>query len=402
MSSRSLARRNVVVLAVCQMLFGSTRTLLIATAPLISYGIVGNKALATLPTALVIVGTAASTVPASLLMRAIGRRAGFLIGAFIGAVGGAVACVAIVHAEFWLLCLGTLLYGLFAGFGQFYRFAAADVAASDFKSTAISLVLAGGVVAAFVGPGLARAGQNLVASDEFLGSYLFLIGLMVLTAVVLAFLDIPNLTPSQRSQHQRAITVIMAQPVFIAAALAATMSQGVMNFLMTATPIAMAQADLRFADTAFVISWHSFGMFAPGFITGSLIKRFGEVRIILAGVVLEVVCVATALTGTSVLEFWLAMLLLGVGWNFAFTGGTSLLTEAYTPAERAKTQGAMNFITYGFVAVLALSSGALVHYFGWAWVNLSAIPLLLAAGGATLWFAAAQRATATRQPPAVG
>ena len=383
-------RRNVFILATCQMLFGSSRTLLIATAPLIAWGI-GYKALATLPAALVIVGTAVATMPASLLMRVTGRRLGFMIGACIGAIAGVIAAVAIFRADFWLLCLATFLYGIFAAFGQYFRFAAADTAPQEFKSKAISLVLTGGVVAAFVGPYLAKTGQNLVPTDEFVGSYLFLIGLTVLIAVVVIFLDIPNLTPSERTATQRPLTRIMLQPVFIAATLAATMGQGVMNLLMTAIPIAMVEADFQFADTAFVISWHSLGMFGPGFVTGSLIKRFGEVRIILTGVVLQILCIGVALSGEGVTEFWLAMLLLGVGWNFAFTGGTSLLTTAHNPAERAKTQGAMSFINYGFVALVSLSSGALVHYFGWEWVNLSSIPLLAVAAVATAWFALASR-----------
>ncbi len=383
-------RRNVFILATCQMLFGSSRTLLIATAPLIAWGI-GYKALATLPAALVIVGTAVATMPASLLMRVTGRRLGFMIGACIGAIAGVIAAVAIFRADFWLLCLATFLYGIFAAFGQYFRFAAADTAPQEFKSKAISLVLTGGVVAAFVGPYLAKTGQNLVPTDEFVGSYLFLIGLTVLIAVVVIFLDIPNLTPSERTAAQRPLTRIMLQPVFIAATLAATMGQGVMNLLMTAIPIAMVEADFQFADTAFVISWHSLGMFGPGFVTGSLIKRFGEVRIILTGVVLQILCIGVALSGEGVTEFWLAMLLLGVGWNFAFTGGTSLLTTAHNPAERAKTQGAMSFINYGFVALVSLSSGALVHYFGWEWVNLSSIPLLAVAAVATAWFALASR-----------
>ena len=383
-------RRNVFILATCQMLFGSSRTLLIATAPLIAWGI-GYKALATLPAALVIVGTAVATMPASLLMRVTGRRLGFMIGACIGAIAGVIAAVAIFRADFWLLCLATFLYGIFAAFGQYFRFAAADTAPQEFKSKAISLVLTGGVVAAFVGPYLAKTGQNLVPTVEFVGSYLFLIGLTVLIAVVVIFLDIPNLTPSERTAAQRPLTRIMLQPVFIAATLAATMGQGVMNLLMTAIPIAMVEADFQFADTAFVISWHSLGMFGPGFVTGSLIKRFGEVRIILTGVVLQILCIGVALSGEGVTEFWLAMLLLGVGWNFAFTGGTSLLTTAHNPAERAKTQGAMSFINYGFVALVSLSSGALVHYFGWEWVNLSSIPLLAVAAVATAWFALASR-----------
>ena len=378
-------RRNVVILATCQMLFGSSRLLLIATASIIAWGM-GYKALATMPAALVIVGTAIATMPASMLMRVTGRRLGFMIGAGIGALAGVMVLLAIVRNNFWLLCAATLTYGVYAAFGQYYRFAAADTAPQDFRSKAISLVLTGGVVAAFVGPYLAKSGQNLVTA-EFMGSYLFLIGLAVLTALVLIFLDIPNLTPSERAAAQRPLSRIMMQPVFIAATLAATMGQGVMNLLMTAIPIAMLEADFQFIDTAFVISWHSFGMFGPGFVTGSLIKRFGEVRIILTGVVLQIVCIGVALSGEGVMEFWLAMLLLGVGWNFAFTGGTSLLTTAHNPAERAKTQGAMSFINYAFVAVVSLSSGALLHFFGWEWVNLSSIPLLVVAALAILWFA---------------
>ncbi len=386
MAAEPPIRRNVFVLATCQMLFGSSRTLLIATTPIIALGM-GYRALATTPAALVIVGTAIATMPASMFMRLTGRRLGFMIGAGIGALSGVMVLVAIVQSRFWLLCLAALTYGVFAAFGQYFRFAAADTAPQEFKSTAISLVLTGGVVAAFVGPYLAKTGEHFVATGEFMGSYVFLIGLMVLIALALIFLNIPNLTPSERAAAQRSLTRIMVQPVFIAATLAATMGQGVMNLLMTAIPIAMVEADFQFADTAFVISWHSFGMFAPGFVTGSLIKRFGEVRIIMTGVVLQLVCIGVALSGEGVMEFWLSMLLLGVGWNFAFTGGTSLLTTSYNPAERAKTQGAMSFINYAFVAVVSLSSGALLHFFGWEWVNLSSIPLLAIAAVATLWFA---------------
>ena len=386
MATEPRIRRNVFVLATCQMLFGSSRTLLIATTPVIALGM-GYKALATMPAALVIVGTALATMPASMLMRVTGRRLGFIIGACVGAVSGAMVLVAIVQSWFGLLCVAALTYGVFAAFGQYYRFAAADTAPQEFKSKAISLVLTGGVVAAFVGPYLAATGENLLATGAFMGSYVFLIGLMVLIALVLSFLDIPNLTPSERAAAQRSLTRIMLQPVFIAATLAATMGQGVMNLLMTAIPIAMVEADFQFTDTAFVISWHSFGMFAPGFVTGSLIKRFGEVRIIMTGVALQLVCIGVALSGEGVMEFWLSMLLLGVGWNFAFTGGTSLLTTAHNPAERAKTQGAMSFINYAFVAVVSLSSGALLHFFGWEWVNLSSIPLLAIAVVATAWFA---------------
>lgn len=380
-------KKNVLVLAICQMLFGSGRSLLIPTAPLIAYGIAAHKGLATLPTSLVIVGTALSTIPASLFMRRVGRRAGFALGTAIGAVGAAVCSIAIVQANFWLFALGTLIFGCFAGFAQLYRFAAADVAPLDFKSKAISLVLAGGLVAGFIGPEMAKVGKDIIASAEFLGAYLFVIATTFISALVLIFLDIPNLTPEEREGPRRPIRIIMLQPAFLAAALAAMIAQGVMNFMMTATPIAMKHAAHVFADTALVIEWHIFGMFAPGFITGTLIRRFGEVRIILAGLALQFVCVGVALNGIAVFDFWLSMLLLGVGWNFAFTGATSLMTTAYTPSERAKTQGAMNFMIYGFVGALSLSSGAVVHFLGWTWIGVSALPLLAIAMATTLWYA---------------
>lgn len=379
-------RKNVLVLATCQMLFGSSRSLLIATAPLIAYGIAAHKGLATLPTSLVIVGTALTTIPASLFMRRVGRRLGFLVGTAIGAVGGIISAVAIAWADFWLLCLGILIYGAYAGFAQFYRFAAADVAAQEFRSRAISLVLAGGLVAAFVGPELAKFGQNLFATAEFLGAYLFLIATTLASALILNLLDIPALTTVEREAERRPIREIMVQPVFLAATLAAMMSQAVMNLLMTATPIAMKHVHHDFSDMALVIEWHIVGMFAPGFVTGSLIRRFGEVPIILTGIGMQFACVLIGLSGDGVSQFWFAMMLLGVGWNFAFTGGSSLLSHAHSVSERAKTQGAMNFLIFGFVAFGSLSSGALVHFLGWQWVNLSALPLLAIAAVATLWF----------------
>lgn len=391
-------RRNVLVLATCQMLFGSARSLLNATAPLIAYGLATNKGLATLPTALVIIGTALSTIPASLFMRRVGRRAGFLVGTSIGGVAGAVCAVALVQRDLWLFCFGAFLFGSCSGFSQLYRFAAADAASADFKSKAISLVLAGGVFAGFAGPEMAKFGQTLIAQTEFLGAYLFLIGAMAAAACVLVFLDIPPLTPKERADKGRPIGEIMRQPVFIAATLSAMIAQAVMNFLMTATPIAMMHAHHNFSDTALVIEWHIVGMFAPGFVTGSLIKRFGEVRMIYAGLALQLACVMIAMSGDTVLLFWASLTLLGVGWNFAFTASTSLLTEAHTPSERNKTQGAANFCIYGVVAFGALSSGALIHYFGWQWVNVGTLPLLAVSALAMTWYAGVRRAAAGAQP----
>jgi predicted MFS family arabinose efflux permease len=244
------------------------------------------------------------------------------------------------------------------------------------------------VIAAFVGPEMAKLGKDLIASAQFAGGYVLLVAVTFLTAIILMMLDIPRQTQAEREGPRRPIKVIVTQPVFIASTLAGAISQGVMTFLMTATPIAMGHAHHQFSDTAMVIEWHIFAMFAPGFVTGWLITRFGEVRMIHAGLVLQLICVAVALSGQGVNEFWLAMALLGLGWNFTFTASTSLTTLAYTPAERDHTQGATNFIIYGFVAVLSLSSGALVHFFGWMWVNIGALPLLVVATAVTLWYSA--------------
>ncbi|MEE8334738.1 MAG: MFS transporter [Alphaproteobacteria bacterium] len=372
-------RRNVLVLAICQMLFNSGRSLIVATAPLIAYGIAADKSLATLPHALVIVGTALLTFPASLLMRRLGRRAGFVVGAVIGAAGAAVCVVAVSQSHFWAFCLGTLLFGTASGFAQHYRFAATDVAAPEFRAKAVSLVLAGGVAAAILGPELAKLGKDLFASTEFLGGYVFLIGLTLSTALAVMLLDIPPLTPAEKAEPGRPLSVIMRQPVFIVAVTATTVAQGSMNLLMTATPIAMHKAHHLFGDIALVIEWHSVLMFAPGFFTGSLVKRWGELPMILAGLVIITLSVFIALAGDTVFLFWASMSLLGFGWNFAFTASTSMLIGAHTPSERAKTQGVVNSIVYGTAAVAALSAGSLLHNVGWAGVGWVPLPFLAVA-----------------------
>jgi len=391
-------RKNVLILAICQMLFGSGRSLLMATAPVVAYAMAEEKGLATLPTSLVIVGTALATIPASMIMRRVGRRMGFVLGALVGAAGGVLCTYAVIRADLWLFSAGAFLFGLFSGFAQLYRFAATDVAAADYRSKAISLVLAGGVVSAFLGPEMAKLGKDMIGSAQFAGGYALLVVVSFLTALVLMTLDIPRQTRAEREGPRRPLRRIVAQPVFIAATLAGAISQGVMVLLMTATPIAMQHVHHDFDDTALVIEWHIFAMFAPGFITGWMVERFGEVRMIHAGIVLQLACIAVALSGHGVTEFWVANVLLGLGWCLTFTAATSLTTFAYTPAERDHTQGATNFIIYAFVALLSLLSGALVHYFGWMWVNIGAVPLLLLAVLAMLWYSAQPQ----HQPVATG
>lgn len=384
--------KNVLVLGTCQMLSGTGRGLFMVTSPAVALGIAPHAALATLPSALIVVGAALAAMPASLFMRRFGRKTGFLCGTMIAVMSGGACTAAVLWENFWLLALGGFLYGLFAGFAQLYRFAVADASSDHFRSKAISLVLAGGVFAGLAGPNLANWGKGLLANHAFTGSFMFLIGTGLLAAIILLFLDIPNLTKAQKEGPQRSMGEIMKQPVFIAAATSATIAQSVMNFLMTATPIAMiSQSGHSFGAVAMVISWHTVSMYAPGFFTGSLIKRFGEVPMITTGLTLQATSIGIALSGTDVFNFWLAMALLGLGWNFSYTAATTLMTTAYTPAERAKTQGMMNQIIYTVVGIGSLSSGAFIHFFGWNWVNVGAMPLLLIAAGVTIWYAAGKR-----------
>ncbi len=377
--------RNVAVLGTCQMLFNSSRTLIVATYPLIAYGLASNKAFATLPITLLIVGTALCSIPASLLMHRVGRRLGFMVGAGFGVASGLSSMAGVHFQDFWLFCLGGTLFGLFAGFAHYYRFAVADVAGKTFKGRAISFVLAGGVVASFIGPELARQGQFLVPSQEFFGSYVFLTVLCFVTGLVVIGVDIPKPSEKDIAEPGRPIRDIMAMPTFIVACLSAMTGQAVMNLLMTATPIAMSHAHHMFSSTAFVIQWHVFFMFAPGFFTGALIDRFGALAIIALGLLIQVLSIIVGVSGQEVWQFWWALALLGLGWNFAFTGGTALLMEVHTTAERAKTQAANNFIIYASVAVASFLSGTLMHHFGWFWVNIGAIPFLVVAFAATLW-----------------
>jgi MFS family permease len=261
----------------------------------------------------------------------------------------------------------------------------------EFKSRAISLVLAGGIVGGFIGPETSKLTVDLVAGTRYVGPYLSLVLYAVLSVLVLRWLHIPRLSESERRATGRPLPIIARQPAFIVALVCATVSYGVMNLLMAATPLAMMACQHPFSDAAFVIQWHVVGMFAPSFFTGSLIHRFGLTRVMLAGVALNLVCVAIAVAGVEVMHFWLSMLLLGVGWNFLFVGATMLLTEAHTPAERAKVQGVNDAAIFVTLVVSSLASGALFTFQGWQAMNYAAVPVLLLAGAGILWLASRRR-----------
>ena len=374
-TSRASSRRNVLFLALCQALFMTSTSAIVTTAALIGYSLSDDKALATLPLAMQFIAVMAVTIPASLLMKRIGRRSGFSIGLCIGLVGAGLAIVAIREADFVLFCLASLLIGIFNGFGQYYRFAAADTAEEAFKSRAISLVMAGGVIAS-VGPLLANYSKDLLPGDVFAGVYLLVGILYIASLITLRFVNIPLPNEEERRSGGRPLLQIMRQPLFIVAALGGVVGYMTMSMLMASTPLAMQDVGHNFFDTAQVIQWHVFAMFAPAFFTGHLIRRFGTLTVMFAGTVLLAVCVAVNLAGVNLAHFWIGGIMLGVGWCFLFVGATSLVTETYTPSEKAKTQGANDFIVFGVVACSALLSGVLHELVGWQVMNYAVVPFL--------------------------
>jgi len=384
-------KKNVALLSASQAVFMTNQSILLATNALAGYALATNKAFATLPVTAYIVGAAMTTVPASLLMRRLGRRAGFMLGAVCGFIGALICALAAFTHLFWLLCAGALVLGIYNATGQYYRFAAADSVNADFKSRAISLVLAGGIAGGILGPETTKITKDLIAEAVFTGSYLSLGVFCLLAMAPLSRIDIPPLTAAEQQDSGRPLVQIARRPAFIVAVMSAVIGYGVMNLLMTATPLAMTACLLPFRDAAFVIQWHIIAMFAPSFVTGALIKRFGIITIMLMGVALSLGCVGLALSGLTVWNFWGALVLLGVGWNFMFIGGTTLLTECHVASERAKVQGANDLAIFITMAASSLSSGLLFTLHGWELMNKLAIPVLLLAGGAMLWLALLRR-----------
>jgi MFS family permease len=384
------AKKNVAVLAGLQALLFTNNSTLISLNGLAGYALAPQKSLATLPVTGWVVGAALTTVFASLLMKRIGRKGGFFVGTLFGILGALVSSYALYIQHFALFVAGTTIFGVYNAFGQYYRFAAADVAPPNFKAKAISYVLAGGLVGGIIGPSLSRWTKDLLPV-EFLGAYLTLIGFMVVVLFVLRRLEIPAPTEAEQREHGRPLAKIAAQPAFIVAVLAGAVSYGVMNLLMTATPLAMGVCGHPYGAAAMVISSHVIGMFAPSFVTGSLIQRFGVLQVMIAGVLLNFLCIGIALAGVDIPNFWAALVLLGVGWNFMYIGATTLLTETYRPAEKAKAQGVNDMCIFITMATSSFSSGLLLETNGWQLLNWLAVPFMAAVGIALLWLMTKRR-----------
>ncbi|MBS0001939.1 MAG: MFS transporter [Thioalkalivibrio sp.] len=383
-SNPEISYRDVGLLAMAQAMLMTGTSLLVSTSALVGRELAPDPGWATIPLGLQFLAMTLSTIPASLFMGRYGRRAGFLVGVNLGLAGTLLAGYAILTGSFPLFCAGAVLLGSFNATGQFYRFAAAEVASESLKARAIGLVLAGGIVAAFMGPNLAAWTRQL-AGPDFAASYLILAGLYGIGLLAILQLHIPRPPSIVLRAQGRPLQEIVTGPVFAMAVLAAAVGYGVMNLLMVATPLAMEGHHHRFEDAAFVIQWHVVAMFLPSFFTGELIRRFGLYRILAVGVLLNLASVGVNLHGHDVIHYWLALVLLGVGWNFLFIGGTTLLTEAHRPEEKAKTQAINDFIVFGTVTVTALGSGALLATVGWMAINALVVPFLLAVLIA-LWF----------------
>lgn len=373
-------KRNVPLLAISQALMMSSMMLIMTTVALVGSNIATDKSLATLPLAVLFIAVMLTSIPAAMLMKRIGRKNAFMFATLFGVSGGVVATYAIINNHFWLFVISAALVGVFNGFGNYFRFTAADAVAADQKSKAISYVLLGGVAAAIIGPNLANLTHYSLANTAFAGSYASIIIIYILALITLSFLKLPDTVASIKEEAEpeaRPLSVIVKQPKFIVGLICGMFGYGVMSFVMTATPLAMHHSAHNFSDTSFVIQWHTLGMFAPSFFTGHLIKRFGIYNILLVGTLLGVGCVAINLYGTSVSHYWTALVFLGISWNFLFIGGTTLITETYHSNERSKTQALNDFAVFSTVALSSLSAGALQHKFGWEIVNIGVIPLLI-------------------------
>lgn len=371
-------------------------TMAISTTPLAGHALLGvDKTLATLPLVLNHVGIMITTIPASLLMARIGRRLGFSIGTLLSIASGVVSVAAIYQNSFWGLCAGALLQGMAAAFAWYYRFAAADAADEAFRAKAISLVMAGGVVAGFVGPQVAKWAVGWLDPVIFAGVYVMVIAFSAASFLIVQLIRIPPLTIEERKSTGRPMSEIARQPTYIVALLSSMFGYGVMTLVMSATPLAMLACGFQFNDSATVIQGHVIAMFLPAFFTGHLINRFGVLPIIATGAFIQIGCALVNLAGIDFMNFFIANIFVGIGWNFTFVGGTTLLTRTYTPAERAKVQASHDFLVYSTTALAAGLSGVLQASAGWQVINYASLPMMAIVMLAAFWLMRYERRQAS-------
>jgi MFS family permease len=380
-----LAKRNALVLATGQALAGANNTVIVATGGILGAMMAPDRSLATLPISVMVVGMWAGTLPMGYLARRLGRRTAYQIGAVFGVIAGLIGYTAIVNGSFGVYLLATFFGGLYAASHQSYRFGAADTASPAFKPKAIAFVMAGGLVASFLGPQLVILTKDVWPPYLFSASYIAQASFALVAIVVLMVLRSPAPTFDQTAGGGRPLSQIARQPRFIVAAACGTASYALMNLMMTAAPLAMVDCGHSVTNAALGIQWHVFAMYAPSFFTGSLILRFGVNKVVAAGLILLAASAGVGLMGLTVAHFWVALILLGIGWNFAFVGATTMVTETYRPEERNKVQAFNDFLIFGTMAIGSFASGSLLARAGWSMVMDLMFPVVAVAGAMLLW-----------------
>ena len=375
------ARRTAIILAASQAIVGSAAVVAISLGGLAGHYLLGaDKSLATAPVTGYNVGVAIGAIPAAALLRMLGQRNGFQMGTAITALGGLIATLALMQASFWLFVAGLLVLGVGGAFVQQFRFAAADNAPPEFKARAISFVLAGGVFTAVIGPQIVIFTRDLLAPVMFAGAFAAILGLAAVGAVLLSFLRVRDRVPSHNEQVDepaRSLSEIVRQPQFAVGLLCAVGSYALMSFVMTGAPLAMVGCGFSPDEAAIGISWHVMAMFGPSFFTGALITRFGKETIVATGLILLIACAIVALSGIQLWQFWTALILLGLGWNFGFIGATAMVAGSYRNSEKGKVQGVHDFILFGSVAFGSLTSGAVYNAWGWEMLNWVVFPVTM-------------------------
>ena len=380
-----LARRNAVVLSVTQALAGANNTVIIATGGIVGAVLAPERAFATLPVTIYVLGMWFGTLPMGALARRYGRRAAFQIGTISGVLTGLLCCLGVLLGSFVVFCAGAFCSGLYAAAHQGYRFAAADTASEAFKPKAISWVLIGGVAAGIFGPQLVILTKDMWQPYLFAASFLAQAAIAVVAAAVLSFVKILRPPAPSASQPGRPLAEILRQPRFFVAVICGIASYAMMNMVMTAAPLAMVECNHSVKDATLGLQWHVIAMFLPSFFTGNLIARYGVERVIGAGFLLLIASAAVSIAGITLWHFWFGLILLGVGWNFAFIGATAMVTQCHKPHERNRVQSFNDFLVFGSMAIGSFASGNILVLFGWAAVNEVVFPVVLAAAGMLLW-----------------
>ena len=371
-------RANVIRLALAQALAGANSVVVFATGAIVGHMLAPTPALATLPITIFVVGMAACTLPAGAIAQRHGRRATFLLGTVCGVLVGLLAALAVIIGSFWLFCAATFFGGAYGAVVLSFRFAAADCVPADKRPRALSLVMAGGVFAGVIGPQLVTHTMYLWMPYMFAATFLAQAAVAALSAVILAGIRLPMPTAEERSGG-RPLALIIRQPRFLIAVTCGVVSYLLMNFLMTAAPLAMQLCGLSQESANLGLQWHVIAMYAPSFFTGSLIARFGAPAVVAAGLALIGASAAVGLTGLEVTQFWLALILLGVGWNFGFVGASALVLECHRPEEKTRVQSLNDFIVFGTMAFGSFLSGGLLTAYGWNTILwLSFVPLVFA------------------------